>query len=111
MDSQFESQFFSFRRKVQQLEKQLGQEVGAWLHRSSSLQTQLRIMEMFQYSSQREVVKVGGSFAHSLAITYVVHSLLTDVIDCTVGVYCVSVLLFHVSLFHDLISSLVLRPS
>ena len=78
VDSQFESQFFSFRRMVQQLEKQLGQEVGAWLHRSSSLQTQLRIMEMFQYSSQREVVKVGGSFAHSLAIIYVCSAQFTD---------------------------------
>lgn len=58
VDGHFESQFFSFRCKVQRLEKQLGQELGAWLHRSPSLQAQLRIMEMFQCVSRREAVRV-----------------------------------------------------
>lgn len=67
LDGHFESQFFSFRCKVQQLEKQLGKELGAWLHRSPSLQAQLRIMEMFQCVSHREAVRVSGDYMASNA--------------------------------------------
>lgn len=58
VDSCFESQFFSFRRVVQQLESKLGRELGLWLHRCPSLRAQLRVMEMFQYTSRRDAVKV-----------------------------------------------------
>ena len=56
--SHFESQFFAFRRKVQQLERELGGEIGAWLQRSPSLQARLRIMGLFQCSSRRDTVRV-----------------------------------------------------
>ena len=57
-EGHFESQFFAFRRKVQELEGQLGREIGAWLQRSPSLQAKLRIMELFQWSSRRDTVRV-----------------------------------------------------
>ena len=99
MDGHFESQFFSFRRKVQQLDKQFGQELGAWLQRSPSLQAQLRIMEMFQCSSHREVVRVSiiesliEGFTHLFLLLpqtilspqhkAVVAAILTDIQDIT----------------------------
>ena len=62
-EGQFESKFFVFRRKVQQLERQLAHEIGAWLQRSPSLQAKLRIMELFQCSSRRETVRVSLTIA------------------------------------------------
>ena len=61
-DSQFEGHFFVFRCKVQQLERRLGLEIGAWLQRSPSLQAQLRIMELFQYTSHRDTVRVCSTY-------------------------------------------------
>ena len=64
-EGHFESRFFTFRRSVQSLERQLGREIGAWLQRSPSLQAKLRIVELFACTSRRETVRVSMYKIHT----------------------------------------------